>query len=87
MPYTTERGVRIYHDHDTPPEFASAADEDRHIYNEERDRAFNAAEELAGLLDRVYGEQACDVGKMRDLADAVCFLLGAVKTSLSGGAP
>lgn len=56
MPYVhNERGVRLYYDHDTPPEPATSAD----------DRAEQALIEAEALADRLY-----TVSRM-DCADAL----------------
>jgi len=86
MPYTTERGVRSYHDHDTPPEFAAGADEERAGYNDAQNTAFAAAEKLHELLDDLC-EPPADVSngraaleamtaKMKDMANECRRLLG-----------
>lgn len=79
MPYGTQNGVRIYSDRDTPPEFASGADEERHIYNEAQARAFKCAEELATLIDRAHGDPQCSAVVMGRLADSAETLLDAAK--------
>lgn len=61
MPYSTERGVTSYHDRDTPPEFASAEDEERSRYNGARDAAYEATEKLLDLLDDLYEPHADDL--------------------------
>ncbi len=78
MAYTTERGVRSYHDHDTPPEFASGADEMAHAFNEARDAAIRDAEELYGILDEKFddgeGDNAADMATLAaKIADALAY--------------
>jgi hypothetical protein len=71
MPYAIQNGVRTYSDHDTPPEFASAADEERYAYNEAQATAFRAAEEIAALIDKAHGENLCTSQDMGALAIAL----------------
>lgn len=53
MPYYTDpRGVKIYHDHNTPPEYATSADEERGSYIEAQTRAYKAAGEIHSLIDK-----------------------------------
>ena len=70
MPYTTERGVTSYSDHDTPPEYATSADEERAAYNDAHDDAFRAVEELYGLVDDLIeptkNATAAAMGQLRD---------------------
>jgi hypothetical protein len=76
MPYTTERGVTSYSDRDTPLEYASGQDEDAARFNDARDRAFAATEDLSGLLDNLYGDPIpSKAGEMVEIADAIDALL------------
>jgi len=80
MPYTTDRGVRIYSDHNTAPEFASAADEDRYRYNRERDIAFDVAEQIAAALDARYDDPFCGGDAMTAIANDLDAILKRITT-------
>lgn len=84
MPYATERGVRSYSDHDTPPEFATSADEDRAAYNAARDEAFATAETVCSLLDEAWEPPACSAAAMQAIADGLASILAAIS---KGAAP
>ena len=69
MPYRTERNVTTYHDRDTPSEYATGRDEDAARFNDARDRAAAASEDVATLLDALYGEpipdKAAEMARLR----------------------
>lgn len=80
MPYTEDRGVRSYYDRDTPMEFASGEDEDRHRFNQARDEAFATAEALCSALDDLYSDPIADkANEMAEIADALAALLTRVR--------
>lgn len=80
MPYTEDRGVWSYHGRDTPMEFASGEDEDRHRFNKARDEAFATAEALCGALDDLYSDPIAEKANvMAEVADQLAALLKTVK--------
>lgn len=81
MPYITERGVASYSDRDTPAEFASGQDEDAAQFNDARDRAFAAADNIGGFLDNLYEDPIPGkAGEMIEIADALDTLLARVRS-------
>ena len=82
MPYAIERGVRSYRDHDTPAEYASDADEEQAAFNDARDAAFTASEELHGLVDDLYEAHGIPAADMAALRDKIVALVGEAKRLL-----
>lgn len=79
MPYTThDDGIRTFSDHDTPPEFATDADEERAAYDHAVEIAFSAAEDLAGLIDG-FSAAATSSAAMRALGDKISALVAEVE--------
>jgi hypothetical protein len=80
MPYVTERGVTSYYDRDTPPEFATGQDEDAERFNVNRDRAYQAAEEIFSVLDDLYSHPIPDKAtEMAEIADTLWALVARVR--------
>lgn len=76
MPYTTERGVTVYSDRDTPAEYATSEDEDASRFNDARDRAYQFIEAATELLDDLHGSPIPDrVNEMRAITNDAAILL------------
>jgi hypothetical protein len=80
MPYTTERGVRMYHDYETPLEFADGNSELAHQFNEARDAASRDAEALYAILDERFEDgEFTRCAKMQTLAAKIADALAYAK--------
>lgn len=84
MPYTVERGVRSFNDHDTPPEFASGTDEDAAAFNQARDEAFQTAEAIFEHLNDLYSPtrptKRAEMAKVAEDLEALLARIKAIST-------